>query len=171
MLNSLIVNSLNRQLNNEMQRSVVLLKPDALQRGLVGEIISRFEKKGLKLVAIKMVRMSDQLLDEWYAHHRDKPFFKALKNFMESSPVIAMLWQGFECVATVRKLCGTTIGREAEAGSIRGDFSMSGQHNIVHASDAPSTAQKEENLIFNSAEIFDYRKDEELWVYTKDERD
>ena len=153
-----------------MQRSVVLLKPDALQRGLVGEIISRFERKGLKLVAIKMMKMTSELLDEWYAHHRDKPFFESLKKFMESSPVIAMLWEGFECIATVRKLCGTTVGREAEAGSIRGDFSMSSQHNIIHASDSPETAKKEAEMIFKPEEIFEYRKDEELWVYTQDER-
>ena len=153
-----------------MERSVVLLKPDALQRGLVGEIISRFERKGLKLVAIKMMKMKNGLLDKWYAHHRDKPFFGGLKKFMESSPVIAMLWEGFECIATARKLCGTTVGREAEAGSIRGDFSMSSQHNIIHASDSPKTAKKEEEMIFKPSEIFDYRKDEELWVYTKDER-
>jgi len=154
-----------------MERSVVLLKPDALQRGLVGEIISRFERKGLKLAAIKMIRMTDGLLDKWYAHHRDKPFFKSLKEFMESSPAIAMLWEGFECVATARKLCGTTVGREAEAGSVRGDFSMSSQHNIIHASDSPETAKKEEKMVFKPEEIFDYRKDEELWVYTKDERE
>lgn len=153
-----------------MERSVILLKPDALQRGLVGEIISRFERKGLKLVAIKMMKMKDGLLDEWYAHHRDKPFFGSLKKFMESSPVIAMLWEGFECISAVRKLCGTTVGREAEAGSVRGDFSMSSQHNIIHASDSLETAKKEQDMIFRSEEIFEYRKDEELWVYTKDER-
>lgn len=153
-----------------MQRSVVLLKPDALQRGLVGDIISRFEHKGLKLVAIKMFRMTEEILNGWYAHHKDKPFFKSLKQFMESAPVIAMLWEGFEAVGTVRKLCGTTVGREAEAGSIRGDFSMSGQHNIIHASDTVETAQKEEEMIFKPEELFDYQKDEEVWIYTKDER-
>lgn len=153
-----------------MQRSVVLLKPDALQRGLVGEIISRFERKGLKLVAVKMIKMENGILDKWYAHHQDKPFFASLKHFMESAPVIAMLWEGFECIATVRKLCGTTVGREAEAGSIRGDFSMSGQHNIIHASDSLETAKKEEVLIFKLEEIYSYRKDEDLWVYAKDER-
>lgn len=154
----------------DMQRSVVLLKPDALQRGLVGDIISRFEHKGLKLVAVKMVRLTDELLDEWYAHHKDKPFFKSLKVFMESAPVVAMLWEGFEAVNTVRKLCGTTIGREAEAGSIRGDFSMSSQHNIIHASDSLETAKKEEEMIFKPAEVLDYQKDEEVWVYARDER-
>ena len=154
-----------------MQRSVVLVKPDALQRGLVGDIISRFERKGLKLAAIKMLKMTDDLLDEWYGHHKDKSFFASLKKFMESSPVIAMLWEGFECISAVRKLCGTTVGREAEAGSIRGDFSMSGQHNIIHASDSTESAQKEAELIFKPEDIFDYRKDEELWVYAKDERE
>jgi len=153
-----------------MQRSVVLLKPDALQRGLVGEIVSRFERKGLKLAAIKMVTLTDEILDKWYVHHKDKDFFSSLKKFMGSSPVVVMLWEGFECITTVRKLCGTTVGRQAEAGSIRGDFSMSGQHNIIHASDSPETAEKEEKLIFKPEDIFDYRKDEELWVYTKDER-
>jgi len=154
-----------------MQRSIVLVKPDALQRGLVGDIISRFERKGLKLAAIKMLKMTDDLLDEWYGHHKDKSFFASLKKFMESSPVIAMLWEGFECISAVRKLCGTTVGREAEAGSIRGDFSMSGQHNIIHASDSTESAQKEAELIFKPEDIFDYRKDEELWVYAKDERE
>ena len=153
-----------------MQRSVVLVKPDALQRGLVGEIISRFERKGLKLVAVKMLTLTDQILDEWYVHHKDKKFFASLKGFMSSSPVVAMLWEGYECIAAVRKLCGTTTGREAEAGSIRGDFSMSGQHNIIHASDAPETAEKEAKLIFQPEETFSYRKDEEVWVYAQDER-
>lgn len=154
-----------------MQRSVVLVKPDALQRALVGEIISRFERKGLKLAAIKMAALTDEILNQWYVHHQDKDFFASLKKFMSSSPVIAMLWEGYECVAAVRKLCGTTTGREAEAGSIRGDFSMSGQHNIIHASDSPETAAKEEKLIFRPEEIFDYRKDEEVWVYAKNERE
>lgn len=153
-----------------MERSVVLLKPDALQRGLVGEIIQRFERKGLRMAAIKMISLRDPLLDKWYAHHKDKPFFQDLKNFMMSSPVIAMLWEGFECVVTVRKLCGTTLGREAEAGSIRGDFSMSQQHNIVHASDSPETAIREEKLLFQKGEIFEYQKDEYHWVYTEKER-
>lgn len=153
-----------------MEQSVVLLKPDALQRGLVGEIISRFERKGLKLVGIKMMNLTDQVLDEWYVHHKEKPFFKDLKKFMMSSPIIAMLWEGLECVSTVRKLCGTTKGYEAEAGSVRGDFSVSGQHNIIHASDSLQTAQKEKDLIFEKSELFEYDKGEYLWVYSVEER-
>ena len=155
----------------KLQRSVVLLKPDALQRGYVGEIISRFEKKGLKLMALKMMKLTDEILDQWYAHHKEKPFFGDLKRFMMSTPIIAMLWEGLECISTVRKLCGTTKGYEAEAGSIRGDFSMSGQHNIIHASDSPETAKKEEKLIFKPEEIFDYDKGEYLWVYSLEERE
>lgn len=155
----------------KLQRSVVLLKPDALQRGLVGEIITRFERKGLKLVGLKMMKLTDEILDQWYSHHKEKPFFGALKKFMMSSPIIAMLWEGLECVATVRKLCGVTKGYEAEGGSIRGDYSLSGQHNIIHASDSIETAQKEEKLIFKKEEIFEYDKGDYLWVYSVEERE
>jgi len=155
----------------KLQRSVVLLKPDALQRGLVGEIISRFERKGLKLMAIKMLYLTDEVLDKWYVHHKEKPFFGQLKKFMMSAPVVAMLWEGLECISTVRKLCGTTRGYEAEAGSIRGDFSVSGQHNVIHASDSEEMAVKEEKLIFSKDEIFDYDKGEYLWVYSLEERE
>lgn len=156
---------------SKLQKSVVLVKPDALQRGLVGQIISRFERKGLKLMAIKMMILNDKLLDQWYSHHQDKPFFKGLKQFMSSTPVIAMLWEGQECVGTVRRLCGVTKGFEAEAGSIRGDFSVSGQFNIIHASDSMETAQKETKLIFNPQEIFDYEKGEYSWLYSLEERE
>lgn len=154
-----------------MQRSVVLVKPDGLQRGLVGEIISRFERKGLKLLAIKMMHLNDQVLDQWYAHHKEKPFFGEIKKFMTSAPVIAMLWEGIDCVKAVRKLSGVTLGREAEAGSIRGDFSMSQQLNLIHASDSEETAGKEEKIIFDKDEIFDYDKGEYLYVYSVEERD
>jgi len=156
---------------SKLQRSVVLVKPDALQRGLVGKIISRFEQKGLKLMAIKMMILPDSLLDKWYSHHKDKPFFKNLKKFMMSAPVVAMLWEGLECVAAVRKLCGVTAGYAAEGGSIRGDFSISGQHNIIHASDSAETSAKEEKLIFTPDEIFDYDKGDYLWVYSLEERE
>lgn len=154
-----------------LQKSVVLLKPDAIQRGLVGEIISRFEKKGLKLMALKMVKMEERTLKEWYSHHKEKPFFKDLANFMMSSPVVAMVWEGLECITTVRKLCGVTKGYEAEAGSIRGDYSISGQHNIIHASDSSESAQKELQLIFSPKDVFDYDKGEYLWVYSVEERE
>lgn len=153
-----------------MEQTVVLLKPDALQRGLVGEIISRFEHKGLKLVAIKMMELGDDLLDEWYAHHKNKPFFKNLKDFMRSSPIVAMLWEGLEAVDAVRRLSGITKARQAEAGSIRGDFGMSQQHNLVHASDSVETAKKEKELIFNKEDVFDYERGESYWIYADEER-
>src|SRR5690349_10597277 len=115
-----------------MQRSAVLVKPDGLQRGLIGEIISRFERKGLKLVGLKMVQLTDAQLSDWYVEHKDKSFFKDLKSFMGSMPIVAMVWEGVDAIKTIRKLVGTTSGREAEAGSIRGDFSMSQQLNLIH---------------------------------------
>jgi len=153
-----------------MQRSVILVKPDALQRGLTGQIIQRFEQKGLKLIAIKMIALSDDILDEWYVHHKDKPFFDNLKHFMQSTPVIAMLWEGVEAVGAIRKICGITKAREAEAGSIRGDFGMSQQYNLIHASDSTETAKREEKLIFEENEIFSYDKSEYLHVYNEEER-
>src|SRR3989344_294915 len=105
-----------------MEQSVVLVKPDGFQRGLIGEIIHRFERKGLKLVGLKMISLSDALLDEWYAHHKDKPFFGSLKSYMKSYPVVAMLWEGKEAVSTIRQMVGVTLARKAEPGTIRGDF-------------------------------------------------
>lgn len=147
----------------------MLVKPDGLQRGLVGEIIHRFERKGLKLVGIKMIRLTDDILDTWYAHHKDKPFFATLKGFMEWTPVVAMVWEGVEAVAAVRKIVGITKSREAEAGSIRGDFGMSGSQNIIHASDSVESAEKELGLIFNGDEIFDYDSATDLLIYSKEE--
>ena len=152
-----------------MERTVVLIKPDGLQRGLVGEIMHRFERKGLKLVGIKMIRLSDEILDNWYAHHKDKPFFATLKSFMEWTPVVAMVWEGLEAINAVRKIVGITKSREAEAGSIRGDFGMSGSQNIIHASDSPESAEKELGLIFNGDEIFEYDSATDLLIYSKEE--
>ena len=152
------------------QQSVVLVKPDGLQRGLVGEIISRFEKKGLKLVALKMVRLSDEQLAEWYFHHKDKPFFPKLRSYMQLTPVVAMLWEGVECIDAVRKLVGITKAREAEAGSIRGDLGMSQQMNLIHASDSVEGSQKEKDIVFEPSEIHEYQKDIELYVYSEEER-
>jgi len=152
-----------------MERSVVLIKPDGLQRGLVGHIMSRFERKGLKLVAIKMMRLDDPILDEWYAHHKGKPFFEGLKNFMKSAPIVAMLWEGVEAVFAVRKITGVTKAREAEAGSIRGDYGMSQQLNLIHCSDSVENAKREEKLMFRPEDVFDYDKGEYLYVYTAEE--
>lgn len=146
-------------------RTAVLVKPDGLQRGLIGEIISRFERKGLKLVGLKMLNLTDEMLSEWYAEHKDKSFFGDLKSFMGSLPVIAMVWQGIDAVPVVRKLVGTTLGRDAEAGSIRGDYGMSQQYNLIHASSSDKDAQREIKIVFGETEIVDYAAVQDKVVY------
>ena len=152
-----------------MERSVVLVKPDGLQRGVVGEIIHRFERKGLHLIGLKMLSLDDALLDEWYAHHKDKSFFGSLKAYMKSYPVVAMLWQGVEAVETIRQLVGVTKARTAEPGSIRGDFAMSQQYNLIHASENSEIAKREEKLMFDSSEIFPWEKSDLKHIYIEEE--
>lgn len=153
----------------KLTRTAVLVKPDGLQRGLIGEIIARFERKGLKLVGLKMVRMTEEMLDQWYMEHRDKGFFKNLKSFMSSMPIVAMVWEGIDAVPVVRKLVGTTLGREAEGGSIRGDFGMSQQMNLIHASSNNVDAEREIGIVFNADEIFTYHSVVEAVVYAEGE--
>ena len=153
-----------------MQRTVILVKPDGLQRGLIGEIMARFEHKGLKLIGLKMMRLNDELLDTWYAHHKDKSFFADLKSFMTWTPIVAMVWEGQEAVSAVRKIVGVTKGYEAEAGSIRGDYAMSGSQNLIHASDEVANAEKEVSLIFGSEELFEYENTSECLIYSDFER-
>jgi nucleoside-diphosphate kinase len=155
----------------KMIRTAVLVKPDGLQRGLIGEIISRFERKGLKLVGLKMVSMTDAQLTEWYIEHKQKTFFGELKSFMGSMPVVAMVWEGIDTVAVVRRLVGTTLGREAEGGSIRGDFGMSQQYNLIHASSSEEDANREVEILFNVDEIFNYSAVFETVVYADYERE
>ena len=153
-----------------MERSVVLIKPDGVQRGLIGEIIHRFERKGLRLAGIKMIALTDAILDEWYAHHADKAFFPKLKEYMKSYPVVAMLWEGVEAVETVRQMVGITLARKTKPGSIRGDFAMSQQYNLIHASESADIARKEEALIFTEDEIFDWDKGNYQHIYIEEER-
>lgn len=153
----------------KLTRTAVLVKPDGLQRGLIGEIIARFERKGLKLVGLKMVRMTEDMLDQWYMEHRDKSFFKNLKTFMSSMPIVAMAWEGIDAVPVVRKLVGTTLGREAEGGSIRGDFGMSQQMNLIHASSNNTDAEREIGIVFNADELFRYNSVVEAVVYAEGE--
>lgn len=152
-----------------MERSVVLVKPDGVQRGLIGEIIHRFERKGFKLVGLKMIALNDAILDEWYAHHKDKSFFPSLKSYMKSFPVVAMLWEGLNAVPTVRKMIGVTRARDAEPGTIRGDFAMSQQYNLIHASEDTTIAKKEEALIFKEDEIFSWEKTDTSHIYLDEE--
>lgn len=152
------------------ERTLILIKPDAIQRGLVGKILERFERKGLKLVGCKMMSLDEAILREHYSHLADKPFFQGLAKFMQSTPVIAMCWEGLEVVNAVRLLCGITKAREAEAGSIRGDFAMSVACNVVHASDSTENAEKEVARFFKEDELYGYDKSEYMHVYAEDER-
>ena len=153
-----------------MERTLVLIKPDAVQRDLVGEIISIFERKGLKLVGMKMMSLTDQLLDEHYSHLREKSFFGEIKSFMKSTPVIACCLEGVDCVDTVRLLCGITKAREAAPGTIRGTYAMSVQANLVHASDSLETAKVEVPRFFKSEELFGYDDAVQSFVYSPAER-
>lgn len=139
-----------------MQKTLVLIKPSAVQRSLVGEVVSRFEKKGLQIVGFKMMTLSDELLQIHYAHLVEKPFFKRIKDSMQVTPVIAVALKGLDAVAVVRKMSGVTLGREAQPGTIRGDYSMSIQENIVHTSDTPENALIELDRFFKKEEIFEY---------------
>lgn len=139
-----------------MERTFVILKPCTVQRGLIGEVINRFEKKGLKLVGMKMMQLNDAILAEHYAHLVDRPFFPGLKRSMMATPVIVCCWEGVNAIEVVRLMAGATNGRKALPGTIRGDYSMSGQMNIVHASDGPDTAVAEIKRFFKDEELFSY---------------
>lgn len=152
-----------------MEQTLVLLKPDAIQRGLVGEIVSRFEKKGLKLVGMKMMSLDEAVLREHYAHIADKPFFPGVEKFMRSSPVLAMVWEGLEAVNAVRLITGITKAREADGGTIRGDFAMSVSCNVIHASDSKETAAQEVPRFFKPDELHEYYKSEWVHVYNEEE--
>jgi nucleoside-diphosphate kinase len=151
------------------EKTLVLLKPDALQRGLIGEIVTRFEKKGLKIVGCKMMTLDEAVLREHYAHIAEKPFFGGVSNFMRSTPVLALCLEGLEVVNAVRLIVGITKSREAEAGSIRGDFAMSVSCNVIHASDSVENAKAEVSRFFKVDEIFEYKKSEYEHVYADDE--
>jgi nucleoside-diphosphate kinase len=152
-----------------VERTLVLIKPDAIQRGLIGQITNRFEQKGLKLVGIKFMKLSDQLLNEHYAHLADKPFFPGTRAFMQSTPVVAICLEGLDCVNAVRMLCGITKSREAAPGTIRGDWAMSVQANLVHASDSVETAKVEVPRFFKDNELLDYDFTLLRTVYSGDE--
>lgn len=153
-----------------MEQTLIIAKPDALQRGLVGEIMKRFEDKGLKLIGIKMLSLGSDLLQEHYREHLEKPFFAGLEEFMKSSPVIVMAWEGYECVHSVRLLVGATNPREADAGTIRGDFAIGAGRNLIHASDSPVSGQEEVQRFFALSELFHYDKSEYVHIYEVDER-
>ena len=138
-----------------MERTLVLLKPSTVQRALIGEIISRFEKKGLRIAGMKMMWLDEKILEEHYAHLVKKPFFPLLRDSMMKTPVVAMCLEGVDAIAVVRYITGYTNGRKADAGTIRGDYCMSNEQNIVHASDSPEAAAAELERFFRPGEIYD----------------
>lgn len=146
------------------QRTLVLVKPDGVQRGFIGEIIGRLEARGLKLVALKLVRVTPELADRHYAEHRGKPFFRGLVGFITSSPVVAMIWEGREAVAVVRTLMGSTDPLKAAPGTIRGDLALDHGMNLIHGSDSPERAQVEIDLFFKADEIHDYVRTADRWI-------
>lgn len=154
-----------------MERTLVLIKPDALQRDLVGEIITRLERKGLKLIGMKMIQLSEDLLDIHYSHLLGRDFFPEIKSFMQHTPVIACCWEGTDCVSTVRLLCGVTKAREATPGTIRGEFAMSVQANLIHCSDSLETANIEVERFFKPEELFEYEDVLEPFIYSHRERE
>ena len=131
-----------------VERTFVMIKPDGVRRGLIGEVISRFERKGLKIVALKMLHMTREQAEELYSVHRDKPFFNDLVDFVTSGPVVVMIVEGESAISVVRTLIGPTDGRKAPPGTIRGDFALSIQENIVHASDSPESFEREHKIFF-----------------------
>ena len=150
------------------QKTLVLLKPCTVQRALIGEIISRFEKKGLRVAGLKMMQLDDAILAEHYAHLVDRPFFPGLKESMMVTPVIALALEGVDAIEVVRQMAGPTNGRKALPGTIRGDYSMSGQQNIVHASDGPEPAVAELARFFRPEEIFEWKNPLERSLYSDD---
>jgi len=147
-----------------MERTFIILKPDCIQRGLSGEIISRFEKKGLKIVGMKLILISKEKAEYHYAEHKEKPFFGELVSFITSSPVVVMVLEGDDAIKMARKLSGATKAIDAEPGTIRGDYVLHTGQNIVHTSDSVESAKREIDNFFNEKEILSYNRDFDKWI-------
>lgn len=147
-----------------MQRTLVIIKPDGVQRALTGEILGRFEKRGFKIVALKIVSVGTDLAEAHYAIHKGKFFYQGLVDYITSSPVVVMVLEGHEAIGAVRKMVGATRPWEAEAGTIRGDLALMGLRNLIHASDAPETAESEITLWFRPEELVQYTREIDKWV-------
>lgn len=147
-----------------MEKTFIMVKPDGVQRGLIGEVVSRFEKKGFQLVGAKLMMVSQELAEQHYAEHKEKPFFGELVDFITSGPVFAMVWQGNNVIATARQMMGKTNPADALPGTIRGDFGVNVAMNIIHGSDSPESAERELALWFNEAEQLNYEKTINKWI-------
>lgn len=152
-----------------MEKSLIIIKPSGLQRGLVGPVIERFQRKGLQINGMKMIQLDEEILRRHYAHLVDRPFFPNILKSMMASPVIVMAISGKDAITVIRQMVGATNGRAALPGTIRGDFSMSGQENIIHASDSPESAEAEIARFFKPEEIFDYPMAAPAYIYATDE--
>lgn len=150
-----------------METTLIILKPDAVQRGLSGRIIARLEDKGLQIVGCKMMRISHHLAERHYESHKGKPFYEGLVRFMTSAPVVVMAVRGVGAIAISRSLMGATFGSKADPGTIRGDFGVSNSFNLIHGSDSPEAAERELDLFFEEDEILDYDRAIDSWVYDK----
>ena len=148
-----------------MERTLIILKPDAVQRGLMGRTLTRFEDKGLKVVAARFTRLGEDLLAKHYAAHKARPFYPGLVRFMGESPVLVMVLEGVGAIATCRKMMGATFGRDADPGTIRGDFGSSRSYNLIHGSDSPQAAETEVGLFFDANEIVEWQPAGHTWVY------
>jgi nucleoside-diphosphate kinase len=146
------------------ERTLVLIKPDGVQRLLVGRVLSRYEERGLKLIGLKLVQVDHSLAERHYAVHREKPFFRGLVDFITSGPLVALVLEGPNAIAVVRAINGATRPHEADPGTIRGDFALETAQNIVHASDSAATAAGELELWFSADELFEYRREIDRWV-------
>jgi nucleoside-diphosphate kinase len=150
-----------------LEQSLVLVKPDGVQRGLVGEVISRLERRGLRLVAAKFVQVTKELAEAHYAEHKGKPFYDGLVSYITSSPVMAMAWEGPNAVAAIRQTMGATRPTEAAPGTIRHDFGLEVGRNLTHASDKPETGEREVGLWFGKGEVLSWKREIDKWVFEK----
>ena len=148
-----------------METTLIILKPDAVQRGLMGRIISRFEEKGLQIVGAKLMQISPELAATHYKDHQGKPFYNGLVGFMTSSPVLVMAVRGIGAITIARSMMGATFGSKAAAGTIRGDFGVSNSFNLIHGSDSPEAAARELSLFFKAGEVLDFARAGDRWVY------
>nr|WP_280139666.1 nucleoside-diphosphate kinase [Oceanobacillus limi] len=148
-----------------VEKTFLMVKPDGVQRNLVGEIVNRFEKKGFTLVGAKLMQISDDLAQEHYGEHKERPFFGELVDFITSGPVFAMVWEGENVIKTAREMMGKTNPAEAAPGTVRGDYGVTVGKNIIHGSDSPESAEREINLFFDSKELLTYTKQESTWIY------
>ena len=153
-----------------MERTFSMIKPDGVQRRLVGRIVQRFEDKGLRLIGLKLIQMSPKQAETLYSIHKERPFYASLVKFVTSSPVVVMAVEGNQAIAVVRKLLGATFGFNAEPGSIRGDYGCSKGFNLIHGSDAPEAAQREIPIFFSESELLKYEHADQAWVLEEPER-